>query len=75
MDLNLSNQTNLRNQILPAIVALKNAMIARKPMWDKLPFRKRKAWVMSDKDPIMSLAWDIYKALDEYFDIPDSGES
>jgi len=65
--LNLSNQQAAVDSIEPYIIGLKNRMDQRRQMWDKLPFKKKKRWVLSDKDPIMSLAWSIYKYLDEFF--------
>jgi len=67
--LNLSDQTTLRNTIAPKIQFLKTAMNARKVIWDKLSPEKKKKWVTSGKDPIMSLAWSVYRYLrDNFFD-------
>jgi hypothetical protein len=65
--LNLTNQQAAVDQIQPYINALKNRMLDRKELWDKINIQKRKQWVLSDKDPIMSLAWSIYKWLDTNF--------
>lgn len=67
MNLNLSGQTTLRNQIGPRIQDLKTAMDLRLTIWKKLPFEKRRAWVLSGKDPIMTLAFDVYRYLRDNF--------
>ena len=67
MNLNLSGQQVEYNTIAPKVQTLKNWMDQRKPIWAKISKEKRKKWVTSDKDPIMSLAWSIYKYLDNNF--------
>ena len=66
-NLNLTGQATLASSIQPKIVNLKSAMNERKPIWDKLNNTKRKAWIDSNKDPIMSLAWSIYNWLHNNF--------
>ena len=65
--LNLSNQQAAVDQIQPYINALKNRMDDRKTIWDKLSIEKRRLWVLSGRDPIMSLAYSIYKYLHRNF--------
>ena len=65
--LNLSYQTALKDTIAPKVQQLKNAMDLRKPIWDKLPTTKKIVWIQSSKDPIMGLAWTIYKHLRNNF--------
>ncbi|GAG85791.1 unnamed protein product [marine sediment metagenome] len=65
--LDLSNQAANATAINPKIVALKNLMDLRKPIWDKLPVEKKKKWIKSGKDPIMTLAWQIFKYLRNNF--------
>lgn len=65
--LNLSGQQAAYNLIAPKIQNLKDAMDLRKPIWDKLPAAKKIAWIKSDKDPIMGLAWTVYKYLRNNF--------
>ncbi len=64
---NFTNQQQLYDTILPAFQAMKAQLNARRPLWDKLSFAKKKAWVTSNKDPIMDLGWDTYKFLNDYF--------
>ena len=67
--LNLSDQSALKNIIAPKIQDLKTAMDSRKVIWDKISPDKKKKWVVSGKDPIMTLAWSIYRYLrDNFFD-------
>ena len=53
--------------ITPKINTLKTDMNLRKPIWNKLTFAKKKFWILSPKDPIMGLAWSIYKYLYDFF--------
>ncbi len=71
-DLNLSNQQAERDQITPFIQQLKNRLNDRKVIWDKLPDDKKKKWITSDKDPVMTLAWQAYRFLrDNFFEEAD----
>jgi len=65
--LNLTGQGLDRDDIQPKIVKLRNLMIQRKSMWDKASCAHKKVWIKSNKDPIMTLAWDVYKWLDNNF--------
>jgi len=65
--INLSGQELERQDIQPKLIKLKQLMDQRKVIWDKIPDGKRKKWVTLDKDPIMSLAWDVYKYLKDNF--------
>ena len=68
--LDLSDQATNATAINPKIVALKSLMEQRKPIWDKLPVEKKKKWIKSGKDPIMTLAWQMFKYLrNNFFDI------
>lgn len=70
--LNLSNQQAAVNQIQPYINALKTRMDERKEVWARLDRDKRVKWIKSGKDPIMTLAWQIYKYLrDNFFDFEE----
>ena len=65
--LNLTNQIIAHNEIAPKLQHMKSLLVARKIMWDKLSIKQRKKWVVSEKDPIMNIAWSIYKYLDSNF--------
>lgn len=65
--LNLTGQQDVHNLIAPKIQELKNVMDARKNIWNKLPIEKKKKWVISGKDPIMNIAWNVYKYLRNNF--------
>jgi|GEM_PF-6815165 len=70
--LNLTNQETAKDQIQPYINALKTRMDERKEVWARLPREKRVRWIKSGKDPIMTLAWQIYKYLrDNFFDFEE----
>lgn len=65
--INLTGQAAAKTQIAPKLLQLKNLMDERKEIWAKLPVAKKKAWIQSDKDPIMGIAWDVYKYLRNNF--------
>lgn len=66
-NLNLAGQQAYRNTIAPHIQTLKSRMNERKVIWDKLPDDKKKLWITSGKDPIMTLAWNSYRFLSDNF--------
>ena len=66
-DLNLTGQATLAGPIQTRVAQLKTAMDARLAVWQRLPDAKKKAWVASGKDPIMTLSWEIYKYLKKNF--------
>ena len=79
-DLNLTGQNVERINIAPKLLKMKNLMIERKVIWDKLPVEKKKLWIQhaSTKDPIMDIAWDVYKWLRDnifYDDKVKNGDS
>lgn len=65
--LNLTGQQLEYQDIAPKLLKLKNLMDLRKVIWARLPPEKRKLWVTNDKDPIMSVAWDVFKYLENNF--------
>ena len=65
--LNLTNQQAAVDQIQPYLNALKTRLDNRKAIWDRLPRHKQKQWILSGKDPIMTLAWTMYKYLHKNF--------
>lgn len=66
-ELNLTGQAVAGTAIQTRLVQMKTLLDQRKIYWDKMSDEKKSAWVSSDKDPVMSLAWDIYKYLDKNF--------
>jgi hypothetical protein len=66
-DLNLTGQATSANQIQTRVTQLRTAMELRKPFWDRMSVEKKRAWIASGKDPIMSLAWDVFKYLKNNF--------
>lgn len=66
-DLNLTGQANSANQIQQRINLLRNLMDQRKPFWDRMDIEKKRQWIRSGKDPIMTLAWEVYKYLRNNF--------
>ncbi len=66
-ELNLTDQLTEKNGIQPKINKLNQLMQQRKPFWEKASLEQRKKWVKSGKDPVMSLAWVIYKYLKSNF--------
>ena len=74
--LTLTGQAAEKADVAPKLVKLKNLMVQRKTMWDKIPHNKRCAWISNaaTKDPIVEIAWDVYHWLKVNFfeDIDDA---
>lgn len=71
--LNLSGQETECIGLRPKVVKLKQLLDARKEVWDRIPTAKKKLWITSGKDPVMTLAWDVYRYLrDNFFEEADS---
>lgn len=66
-ELDLTGQATLAGQVQTRVTQLRNAMELRKPVWNKLSIEKKKLWISSNKDPIMTLAWDVFKYLQSNF--------
>mgnify|MGYP001769682604 CR=1 FL=1 len=66
-DLNLTGQATSASQIQTRIAQLRTAMLSRKEVWDRMSLEKKRLWVKSGKDPIMTLAWKIYAFLRNNF--------
>ena len=66
-DLNLTGQAVSAGQIQTRITQLRSAMDLRKEVWNRLPVAKKKAWITSGRDPIMTLAWQVYRYLRDNF--------
>ncbi len=74
-NLSLTGQSTISAQVQQRINALRTEMEKRREIWYRLPYEKKRAWILSDKDPIISLAWTIYKYLRPWFqDAPDGEE-
>jgi hypothetical protein len=70
-DLDLSGQAAYASDINPRLQTLRDRLDERKVIWDKLNWAKRKKWVRSGKDPIMTAAWQAYKYLNTFFNVVD----
>jgi len=66
-DLNLTGQATLSGQIQTRITQMQTSMNQRKAIWDRLSDDKKRAWIKSGKDPLMTLAWNIFKYLKNNF--------
>lgn len=66
-DLNLTGQATSASQIQTRITQFKSAIDLRKDVWNRMSDTKKKAWVQSGKDPIMTIAWQIYRYLRDNF--------
>lgn len=67
--LNLTGQEDAKDEIWPKLVQLWGLMLDRQQMWNKIPEAKRQAWITTSptKDPIMDIAFDVYKKLNNNF--------
>jgi len=66
-DLNLINQETYKTQIQPKMLLLKDQLDIRSPIWQKISIEKKKKWITSGKDPIMTLAWQMHTYLRDNF--------
>ena len=64
---NFTNQDTEHSEVAPKIPQLKNRMNDRKEIWDKLSHEQKKQWIQSEKDPVMDLAWTMFKYLRNNF--------
>jgi len=62
-DINLTGQEAAKNQIQPRITVLRGLLEQRKEVWGKLEMTDRVRWIKSGRDPIMTLAWTIFRYL------------
>jgi len=66
-DLTLTGQSTIAGQVQTRINTLKTEMDKRKEIWNRLPEAKKKLWITSGKDPIMTLSWQTYRYLRDNF--------
>jgi len=65
--LNLTGQELELTTIRPKLATFKQMMVERRVIWDKLTYEQRKLWVKSEKDDAMTLAYQIYEFLSDFF--------
>lgn len=65
--LDLSNQSKVKTSVQTLSEEISGAMGARKAVWDKIPFEKRKQWVLNEKDPVMVEIYAMYLYLKNNF--------
>lgn len=58
-NLTLINQEAYKENIQPKMLLLKQQLDLRAEIWAKLDRDKKKKWVTSDKDPLMTLAFQM----------------
>ena len=58
-DLVLVDQEAYRDNILPKMLLLKKQLDLRADIWAKVSDEKKKKWVTSGKDPLMTLAFQM----------------
>ena len=63
----LNSQAIIAGTIGTKVNSLKTALNSRKAIWSKIPSEKKVKWIKSSKDPIMTLAWNLYQYLDDFF--------
>ena len=65
--LTLNNQRQASNAVKTRTDDLKTLLDSRRAIWEKLPFEQKRVWIRDGKDPVMSLAWEVYDFLDQNF--------
>ena len=63
----LNSQAIIAGTIGTKVNSLKTVLNSRKAIWGKISPEKKVKWIKSGKDPIMTLAFNIYQYLDGFF--------
>ena len=58
-NLTLIDQEAYKDNILPKMLLLKQQLDLRSPIWAKVSTEKKRKWITSDKDPLMTLAFQM----------------
>lgn len=66
-DLILINQQTYHDQIAPKIQQLKTQMDLRSEIWSKVSNEKKRLWITSGQDPLMTLAFQMGQYLKDNF--------
>lgn len=66
-DLILVNQQTYHDQIAPKIQQLKTQMTLRSDIWNKVSYKKKRLWITSNQDPLMTLAFQMGQYLKNNF--------
>jgi hypothetical protein len=61
--LNLNGSNTDYTNIAPRMSALRDRLEVRQPFWNGMNQEQKRKWIKSGKDPLLSLAWTIYKYL------------
>ena len=67
MNINLTGQQTETDKIQPYIDKLELLLTQREPVWNKLTDKEKKKWLQSNKDPILTMAYEHYLFLKEFF--------
>ena len=67
--LEITGQTDVRNQVAPTLVQLKAEMDKHRAVWDRLTPQQRRRWVQLSeaKDPLLQLAYQTWRYLNGWF--------
>ena len=66
-DLTIASQKAVADQVQVKTSELNTELDKRKEVWNRMPVEKKKKWIASGKDPVMSLAWQNYRYLRDNF--------
>ena len=58
-NLTIVDQEAYKETILPKMLLLKQQLDLRSEIWAKVSMEKKRKWITSDKDPIMTLAFQM----------------
>ena len=65
--LTLTNQQSRVDIFKTYLNTFRGMLLDRLPLWRKVSLDKKKAWVKSGKDPVVTLAWKMYTELKDFF--------
>lgn len=63
----LKKQKDKTDKIEPEIQEMLDQMALR-TYWQKMSVEKQQAMIEADQDPLLTLAWNTYQALNNYFE-------
>jgi hypothetical protein len=72
-DLNILGQAAAATTAAPRLAAFRGELDKRLVIWNRLTDDQKRMWIRSGKDPLMTLAWQTYKYLSQFFGSADDG--
>lgn len=68
MSLEITGQSELAVSIQAKTNQLLSSLSQRVAVWEKIEEDKKKLWLNSGNDPILSLGWEVYRGLKDFYE-------